>query len=195
MCTFNIHSLIFGTTVVLFGLAWCVGVGSWFFSLIEAVGVLRLRDWAFRYGPVATVRETHRDCPIGLSMTCMAETPHVKYRVLERNQCLFRRKFFWLEVRWDTPLEMKGIISWKDGTITVRGRYFLGITIFFVAWLVGWTFGGLMFLIEGRLFGGLFAAAGWLFAWGMFALSRSLELKRFDKSTKEVETALGVSHI
>ena len=177
--------------MVLFGAAWCVGVASWFFGLFEAIGVLRLKDWAFRIGPVAKVRETRSECPIGLSVLSAAETAHVKYRVLEGHQCLFRRKFTLFEFRLNTPLEIKGVISWSDGTLTSRGRYSLGVTLFFAAWLAGWTIGGLMLLLDGQLIGLPFIGLGWLFGLGMTALSRFLELKRFVKFANEVQVALG----
>ena len=179
--------------VVVFTAAWCVGVASWFLGLFEGIGVLRFQDWAFRIGPVATVPETRSECPIGLSVASAAETEHVKYRVLEGHRCLFRRKFTLFEFRWNTPLEMKGVISWADGTLTTRGRYSLGVTLFFVAWLAGWTVGGLMILIDGQLMGVLFIGLGWLLAWGIMVHSRSLELKRFGKYAGEVQAALGES--
>jgi hypothetical protein len=150
--------------VVLFLSAWCVGVASWFFWIFETIGILRLRDWDFRIAPVATVREARGECPIGLSVASAAETEHVKYRVLEDHRCLFRRKFTLFEFRSNTPLEIKGVISWTDRTLTTRGRYSLGVTLLFLAWLTGWTVGGLMILIGGQFMGVLFTGLGWPFA-------------------------------
>ncbi len=177
--------------VVLFACAWCVGVASWFFGIFEAIGILRFRDWVFRIGPVAKAHETRSECPIGLSAVSAAETEHAKYRVLEGHRCLFRRKFRLLEFRWNTPLEIKGVISWSNGTLTTMGRYPLGVTLFFAAWLAGWTVGGVMILIKGQLMGVLFIGLGWLFALGITAHSRSLELKRFSNYAGEVQAALG----
>ena len=179
--------------VVLFACAWCVGVASWFFGIFEAIGILRLRDWAFRIGRVATVHETRSECPIGLFIASAAETEHAKYRVLEDHRCLFRRKFRLLEFRWNTPLEIKGVISWADGTLRISGRYPLGVTLFFLAWLTAGTVFGLMILIGGQLMAVLFIGLGWLFVWGIIAHSRSLELKRFGKYAEEVQAALGES--
>lgn len=177
----------------IFIAAVCVGIVSWFFSIFEFLNVLQLQDWAFGLGPVATGRETRSDCPVRLSVACLAETEHVKYRVLEGNRCVFRRKHRFFELRWNTPFEIKGIISWENGALTVRGRYFLGVTLFFVAWLAGWTVGGLMVLLERGLTGMLFIGLGWFFCWGIFAFSRSVELNRFDQFTNEIATALGAN--
>ncbi len=164
-------------------------VASWFFGIIEAIGVIRLQDWAFRIGPVATVREIRSECPIGLSVVSAAETEHVKYRILEGHRCLFRGKFTF-KFRLNTPLEIKGVISWSEGTLMVEGRYLLGVTLFFVAWLAGCTIFGFMLLLGGKLIGVLFIGLGWLFGLGITALSRFLELKRFAKLANEATVAL-----
>ncbi len=190
MSGINIDTLTLKILAVLFVGACCVGVASWLLAFLEGIAVLRLQDWAFRIGPVATVYETGVECPIGLSVVSAAETAHVKYRVLKGHRCLFRRKFTLFEFRWNTPLEMKGVISWADGTLTTKGRYLLGVTLFFLAWLTGWTMGGLMFVIKGQLMGLPFVGFGWLFGLGMMAHSRFLELKRFGKYAAEVQSAL-----
>jgi hypothetical protein len=191
MSGINIDTLTLKILAVLFVAACCVGVASWLLALLEGIAVLRLQDWAFRIGPVATVYETGVECPIGLSVVSAAETAHVKYRVLEGRRCLFRRKFALFEFRWNTPLELKGVISWADGKLTTSARYLLGVTLFFLAWLTGWTIGGLMFVIKGQIIGLAFIGLGWLVGLGMMAHSRSLELKRFGKYAAEVQAALG----
>ena len=193
MTGISIDSLILKILAVLFVAACCVGVASWLLAVLEGIGVLRLQDWVFRIGPVATVYQTGVACPVGLSVVSAAETADIKYRVLEGHRCLFRRKFTLFEFRWNTPLELKGVISWTDGTLTTSARYLLGVTLFFLAWLTGWTIGGIMFVIKGQLMGLTFVALGWLVGLGMMAHSRSLELKRFSKYAAEVQAALGES--
>jgi hypothetical protein len=187
----NIDTAAFETMLLFFAVSFCVAAASWLFGLLEAVGVLRLKSWAFRIGPSVIVREAPGECPLGLSIVSAAETEHLKYRVLEDRRCLFRRKVSLVRIRWNTPLTIKGVISWDHGTVTVKGRYFLGATLLFVAWLAGWTAAGFLFLIGGRYIGGLIIGLGWLLGSGMAALSRSLELRRFATFANEVQAALG----
>jgi hypothetical protein len=187
----NIDTTAFETVLILFAVSFCVAAASWLFGLLEAVGVLRLRDWAFRVGPSVIVRQVPSECPLGLSIASAAETEHLKYRVLEDRRCLFRRKVSLVRIRWNTPLTIKGVISWDDGTVTVKGRCFLSAALLFIAWLAGWTAAGLLYLIAGRYIGAFFIGLGWLFGWGIAALSRSIELRRFATFVKEVQAALG----
>jgi hypothetical protein len=90
----------------------------------------------------------------------------------------------------NTPLELKGTISWADGKLSTVGRYSLGVTVFFLGWLLGWTTGGVLALTQGHLIGALFLALGWVVCGGMLALSRFLERKRFLEYATEVTDSL-----
>jgi hypothetical protein len=185
--------MMFRITIILFIASWCLGAISWGYGLFEIIGMLRLREWAFRFGPVAIVVETRCEYPLCLSSLLTSETQHVKYRVVEGNRCLFRRKFNFFEFRWNTPMEIKGIISWSDGILNVKGRYLLGVILFFVCWLAGWTLGGLLFIIKEPILGALFLGFGWLICGGIYIFSRTMELRRFANFVKEVETDLGMN--
>jgi hypothetical protein len=147
-------------------------------------------------GALAATRTEETPCPVGLAVESIKETVRTKYRVIPGHGCFFRRRYSIFEVRWNTPLEVKGTISWSDGRLSIVGRYPLGVTLFFVGWLGGWTIGGLMFLIEKPLLGAPFLAFGWAAGGGMVLHSRILERKRFLDYANEVTDALrGTAHV
>ena len=118
------------------------------------------------------------------------ETAHVKYRVVEGRICFFRRRISLFELRWNTPLEVKGTIAWSDDRLSVVGRYPLSVMVFFTAWLVGWTMGGIRILADGQLVAVPFLALGWVFLGGIVAHSRFIERKRFLAHAAEASVAL-----
>ncbi len=175
--------------ITLFIAAWCIAVVGWAFGVIEAIGVWRLARWPFQIGPIAASLSEETPCPVGLAAESANETAQVKYRVVRRT-CLFRRRFSLFELRWNTPLEVKGTISWTNGRLSTVGRYPLGVVVFFFGWLVGWTVGGTIALTQGHLLGAPFLAFGWVVGGGMMAHSRVLERKRFLGYAAEVTSAL-----
>jgi hypothetical protein len=175
----------------LFLVAWCVAAAGVLCAVVEGIGQLLLRPWAFRIGPVAlTLVEESVPCPVGLAVASVTESARAKYRVLDGHLCLFRRKLALFEFRLNTPFEVKGSITWSNGKLTTMGRYPLGVTVFYLGWLVGWTVGGLNFTLHDPLVGLRFLLFGWLFGGGIMVYSRSLELKRFRERAAEVVLAL-----
>ena len=111
---------------VFFIFAVKVGVASWVLAVAESIGALLLQPWAFRLGLRAIVIEEEAEWPSGLGTIATRETERLKYRVLGDNRCLFRRRYKLFEFRWNTPLEIKGTVAWKEGKLTTVGRYPFG---------------------------------------------------------------------
>ena len=176
--------------MTLFVAAWCVAVGGWIVGVVEAIAVWRLVRWPFRIGLVAMSSTKDGPCPTGLAAESMNETALTKYRVLPGRVCLFRRRYALFAFRWNTPLEVKGTISWADGKLLTVGRYPLGVTLFFLGWLAGWSIGGVAFLTQKPLVGAPFLALGWAVGGGMMLHSRILERRRFLRHASEVVDAL-----
>jgi hypothetical protein len=170
--------------------ACCLGVGSWFFAVAEFIGALFLQSWAFRLGPRALVIEEQAECPNGLGTIARGETERLKYRVLGDKRCLFRRKHRLFEFRWNTPLEIKGTVAWSEGKLITSGRYPLGVMVFALAWLAGWTTAGILAIIKGHSSGIPFVALGWVFIGAIFIHSRWLELRRFKDYAAELKSVL-----
>jgi len=167
-----------------------VGMSSMLF--FEQIGVLALDRFTFRTGPRAFVSERAMAMPEGLMSPLGGETASVKYRVTDAGDCLFRRKYYPHVIRLNMPLELKGTVTWRDGTLTVIGRYPLGQLGFFASWMLGATvFAG--FLMTETVLAGLIlvVVAASLLGWTLW-LSRAVELRRFERYVGEVIQALGV---
>ncbi len=176
---------------LVFTLVWFVGAASWLILVAEFLGVFLLQRWAFRFGPRAITREEEEPCPLALGVMGEGQTENLKYRVLEENQCLFRRKYKLFEVRFNTPLEIKGSISWKEGKLITVGRYPFGAMIFSFCFLVGWTAGSVVATTKGEVHGIPFLLIGWAAVGGMLIFSRWIEMKRFREYAAEMKSALG----
>lgn len=141
-------------------------------GVAESIALHLLKPWAFRLGPVAVRTSQQVNCPQLPAATGTGETANLKYVVRS------------------TPLEFKGQLSWEDGRLVATGRYPMGVLLFFLGCLIGWTSGGVMFLLKGELVGLPFILIGWLFAGGIMVHSRWLERQRFSTNVDEVEAAL-----
>src|SRR5512135_3710306 len=123
--------------VIFFGFACFAGILGWLVAVAESIAILLLQPWAFRVGFRASDTEEEAECPKGLGTIGRGETEHLKYRVLGDKRCLFRRRYKLFEFRWNTPMEIKGAVAWKEGKLTTLGRYPFGVTVFFLACLAG----------------------------------------------------------
>ena len=167
-------------------------IGMTSLMLFEQLGVLALDRFTFRTGPRAVVSERTSAMPEGLKSPISGETASVKYRVTDTGDCLFRRKYFPHVIRLNMPLELKGMVTWRDGTLSVIGRYPLGQLVFFTFWMLGVTVGA-AFLMTATLLAGVvvLVVAASLLGWTLW-LSRAVELSRFERYADEVTQALGV---
>lgn len=142
-------------------------MAGWLFTLVEWIGTQCFVYWVYRIGLRVLLIEEEIECPPALEKTIIVrETENLAYKVVEERLCLFRRKFRMF--RQQSPLSIKGMVSWRAGKLTISGRYPLGGIVCMLAWLVGWTVTGL----QGPLMGEPFVApllVGWVGGGGMFA--------------------------
>lgn len=160
---------------------------SWVAGIVEGVGISTFWRFAFQIGFLARCFTLPWKGNVPFPAGYVGETEELKFRILEGNRCLFGRKSKWLEMRVYTPFQVKGALSWGDGSMVVTGRYPLAPCLFFGAWLGAWTAGALFVLLEHHYGIGVpFLLLGWAFVGGMLIFSTKLELKRFDGYVKEI---------
>lgn len=166
--------LLFSIGFYAFAVAVFVGFASWFMAAFELVSIYALTGQLFSIGPVVvssveSIPLSHHYSPgkrIKLRYT------HLKF--LKPMECVFgtRLRFFPLKGARHIYSPIKGTIIWTGSQAKFVVRTPMGILVFFLAWLTGWTVGGFMFL-----FGGSKPLAesiamlviGWFFASGMLA--------------------------
>ena len=170
------------TLKALSQLAWWVGIASLPLIVFEFIGTLGLEPWAFRFGLRGIAIEEEGERPEGLGKPFCGETEHLKYRVLEDKRCLFRTRFKLLsDSRLSNPLQMKGTVIWKEGTLIILGRYPLGPTILVSIMLIGLTVGEIV-----KPSGYPVGVLGWLFVIGWLIHSR----RCFKADAAELRSAL-----
>jgi hypothetical protein len=178
-------------TFVVFA-AGAGAVAALLLAVGEAIGVQFFNEWVFRLGPVV-LRET-RVLPPPSSRTLLGEvfrTAGGRFKLVAPNICLFRRKSpFFGYIR--TPFPIKGSVRWRGDLAEVEGRIPLFPTLFFVAWLAGWTVGMVLVALSvRRLLGPLgFGLLGWAFAGGVGVFSVSIERARARSVVTELERKL-----
>ena len=128
---------------VLFMTAWGIGVASWFFAIAESIGMWRFWPWVFGTG--LRVWKENSSLPFqALAIGSEIETESGKIKVVSPNLCLFRWRMRWFSFDIHTPFPIKGSLKWDGNQTTIEGRIPLFTTLFFAAWLIGWTVGGVM---------------------------------------------------
>jgi hypothetical protein len=166
--------------LTLFVLAWAVGVLSWLLALAESIGVWRFMPLAYRIGRRVLRETVALPRPFITPSSDAFETENGKFKLVSPTLLLFRRKARLLSFQVHTPFPIKGAIRWEGETARVEGRVSLFATIFFGAWAVAWTVGGLALWLLGEpvllAFGLLLV--GWGFAGGMYVFSVRFELRR-----------------
>ena len=163
--------------------------GAWFLGVAEFLGILIFAPWAFRIGPIAIRREERLSQPNVLGEISTFETADVKCRVLEGHSCIFRGRFG--VSRWHTPFEIRGEMSWKDGTLRTVGRYSMGVTLFFLAGLILWTFGSMLMIRQAQgTVGALMLFLGPVFVGGISYLFCRFEKGRFSGYSDQLKRRL-----
>jgi hypothetical protein len=96
----------------------------------------------------------------------------------------------WFSFKWHTPFPLKGSGTFNNGMAHVQGRLPLGTTIFFSAWLVGWTVGGIGLGESNFILSMIVLLIGWGFAAAMYFPSVALEKKRLFTGYDEIKREL-----
>jgi hypothetical protein len=180
----------------IFIAAWFVCVASWFAGIVEFILMYALRPSVFRIGRIVlceslpfTLRrnrfETDRVYP----------TPKGKFRFINDHELIFSSKFQLFAFKLHTPFPIKGRLNWATVPTRLEGRIPIATALFMLAWLVGWTTGGVMVSLgqahPPSLLGGIaFTALGWAFAVGMYFVSLPIELRRARAITQEIQAQL-----
>lgn len=180
---------------IIFIVAWCIGIVSWFFAIYEFIAVHRLTYSSFRYGRLVYVASEPISLPAHLiKPDQIIKTRNGRFKFVNEQECLLSRKIF---VIFPTPFPIKGKIRWHNGMAKIEGRIPLGTTVFLGAWLVGWTDGALMATGSNSLslFSGLiFLLFGWLIAGGMYFFSIPFEVRRAQRIVDELKVYLANRH-
>ncbi|OGF12102.1 MAG: hypothetical protein A2024_03695 [Candidatus Edwardsbacteria bacterium GWF2_54_11] len=72
------------------------------------------------------------------------ETQDGKFMLISSDKCIFRTKYLFKPLEWNpfnNGVPTTGFIHIKDGIFTTEIRLSLGITIFIVVWIIGFTSG------------------------------------------------------
>ena len=93
----------------------------WLFQLIEMIGWLRVKPWAFQLGFKVMAEPTMVPLPRAAMMIDL-ETENGKFDVAGSHLGLFRRKEYWYGFRFHTPFPIKGVLRWDGPTPVVEGR-------------------------------------------------------------------------
>ena len=99
----------------------------------------------YRMGPCLLRAQVAIRRPIWPRSTApTGETASGRFKILGPEEVLFRPHVVGLGIH--TPFPFKGIVRWQGVQANVEGRPLLASIVFFGAWLVGWTMGGMLAL-------------------------------------------------
>ena len=102
--------------------------------------------------------------------------------VIDQSHILFRAPMPIFGFRIHTPLPIHGAAILEADRIYLTGRIPLGPVGFLLAWISGWTVGGVMAGSQVPIGGFGMVALGWLFVGGMIFFSLSVERRRFERA-------------
>lgn len=178
---------------IIFMIAWSIGLISWFLSIAELIATSRFSEWPFTKGSRVLKYKSNISIP-NKTLEKELDFNNSKAKFISGNKILFCQKMKIFGFKLHTPFPIKGLIFNDNGQTYVEGRIPLFVQVFFVAWLVGWTVGGISNLIKTNGDSGLsFLLIGWLFAAGMVAISIPIEILRAKKTVSEIELFINKS--
>lgn len=172
----------------LFGAALLVGVASWFLAIWESIAMWRFSPWIFRAG--IRVLDESWSLPVpAMGMGSILETKNGKFKIVSHELYLFRLRARWTGILVAMPFPIKGTIRWSGNLARVEGRIPVFTTAFLLAWVVGWTAGSVLAIVQpgGFLVGLKFLLLGWLTAGGICLISIPFEIRRARKLLDELE--------
>ena len=174
--------------------AWYIGVVAIFYTVIETIAVISFASFVFASGKILVrIKEPLIVRPAALS--AKGVTPHATFRLIGADRCLFRESGpGLLFMRFTGPFFLKGTMAFRDGHAVTIGRLAVGPSVLYVAFLTGWTAGGLGLLLQdgssalGRVV--LFLLLGWGILGVLAAVSIVFAKRYFYRSYSEVRAAL-----
>lgn len=169
---------------VIFKGAWVVGVAAWILGLIETVSLYGLTGALFNLGPIVlkTEEEVPRD-RVSLAHGERIKLNMAQFKFTGVDRCIFSPRFKML----DSTFPIKGTMRWRGSIQQVEARIPLGLVLFTLAWLVGWTAGPLMMVASSDTQGvGVFAVLFALFGWFFVGLFCFIGMRGSRKTAKQV---------
>jgi len=168
--------------VNLFIAAITIGIFSWLLGIIEFIFIALMKEFVFKFGvKIVNIEERAFFLTSHVVKDKISETDHGKFKFIGTQRCVFRDKMSWLSLKLHTPFPLKRCVQFKDGIAHVEGRLPVGTMTFFIAWIVGWTVGGIGYGIQEASI--KLSLLMLLFGWGFVALlffpSLALEKKDF----------------
>src|SRR5579862_1219750 len=121
--------------MMLFLVAWCIGVACFFLAIVEAVGMLCFWGWTFGMG-VRIWQDRSSLHPPAAETGAIIETENGKFKVLAPTVCIFRIKMPTFGFHVHTPFPIKGTLRWDGNGSTIEGRIPIFTTLFLCTWLV-----------------------------------------------------------
>jgi hypothetical protein len=180
------------TSVAAFTAVLFFGLLCWLFSIVQAIGIWQFWPWAYRSGLRIFVRPLPKPA-IAFSSGAAWNTPDVKATAIDGQEILFRAPMPVFEFRVHTPFPILGTATLSSATFQVTARIPPGPAGFLVAWVLGWTIGGIAEGMTNALNGLGTAALGWVFGAGFAAFCISLELVRFRRAQDSLVALLSGS--
>lgn len=172
---------------IIFIAAWSIGIISWFLSIAELIATNRFSKWPYSKGSRILKNKSNISIP-KKTLEKELDFKNSKAKIISENKILFRQKIKLFGFRVYTPFPIKGVIFNSNGQTYIEGRIPLFVQVFFVAWLVGWTVGGVANLTKSNGDNGyMFLLGGWLAAAGIVAISIPIEIRRAKKTISEIE--------
>jgi len=174
--------------ILLFGIAWVTAIVSWLLSIAELIATNRFSEWPYSKGLRVLNYETTLSLP-----TCIEEKvidlKDVKAKIINEHKIFFRQKMKLFGFKISTPFPIKGVILHKEGKWIVDGRLPIFTVVFIVAWLFGWSVGGISSIVKSNFNEGISSLLmGWLVAAILVVISVPVEKRRAKLAVKEIET-------
>src|SRR5437879_70329 len=170
------------TLAAFFGAAWAIGVASWFFAIVETIGMWRFWPWVYRSG-LKIVDESIPNRPVLSQLGAAIDLPSVKGQIESDQEVFFRVPFQLFSFKLHTPFPIKGSVIFSGNSARLVGRVPIGTVAFIATWLVAWTIGGFMAVNTNTTIDTTsFVLGGWAFVAAMVAISLPIELHRIRKA-------------
>ena len=174
--------------------SWFIGVVAIVYTVVEVIAVISFASFAFSSGKIVVrINEPLIVRPAALPVKGV--TPHATFRLIGVDRCLFRESGPDLSfMRFTGPFFLKGATAFRDGHALTVGRLAVGPSVLYMAFLTGWTAGGVGLLLQdGSSALGvviLFLMLGWGVVGVLAAFSFVFAKRHFYRSYSEVCAAL-----
>ena len=182
-------------TGILFIVVWILGVCSWLIAIFEMISVHSFWRFAFKMGiPVKKISLETESNNFEFPANRTIKMDEGKFLFTNDRKVYFLSQLFLFRFRLSTPFPFRGIATLQpDNKIDIIATIPIGPTLFFLFWILGWTFGSIGLGLQSGDFSSIgFALIGWLFAGVIFGISYPVEKRRFDTMISELKQIVSV---